>query len=355
MKKCIPLLVAFCCLFVSREAFAKVWRVNNTSGISANFTDLPAAITAASAGDTIYVEGSLNSYSSGTLAKKLVIIGPGYFLVGNPVNPNTQFIADTATVPEITCQAGSAGSVIEGMTLSEVVVQDALITIQRNIIGSFIELGFSSGTNNTLAGDTIRQNYVNEIIAGTTGVTVTNLMVYNNIMTTGVNLTQIIGTASGYIINNSMGGQDIGAPTFNVENFVFQNNILYSPNFSTFIASNVYFNNISTNAVIPSGNGNVNNATFSTLYLGGISTGLAQGPSQLHTQDSAWMLAATSPAIGAGALNGTTVDCGAFGGPAPYVLSGMSPGIPSIYALTAPVQVNSGTASINVTISAASH
>ena len=144
-------------------------------------------------------------------------------------------------------------------------------------------------------------------------------------------------------------------PTFNVENFVFQNNILYSPNFSTFIASNVYFNNISTNAVIPSGNGNVNNATFSTLYLGGISTGLAQGPSQLHTQDSAWMLAATSPAIGAGALNGTTVDCGAFGGPAPYVLSGMSPGIPSIYALTAPVQVNSGTASINVTISAASH
>jgi hypothetical protein len=31
------------------------------------------------------------------------------------------------------------------------------------------------------------------------------------------------------------------------------------------------------------------------------------------------------------------------------------PGIPSIYALTAPSQVNAGTASINVTISAASH
>jgi hypothetical protein len=355
MKKFITLLLTSCCLFACCGAYAKVWRVNNNVGVSANFTDLPAAITGAAAGDTIYLEASATAYAASVVNKRLVIIGPGYFLRGIPnANPNTQVNPDTATMSQITCQAGSAGSVIEGLFVNVIILQDSMVTVQRNFIGSFIELG-SSGTNNALNHDTIRQNYFSQITAGISTVTVSSLMVYNNIITTGMNLSNIASNANGYIINNNVGSQSVASASFSCANFVFQNNILYNPQFSTFLNSNVYFNNISTSNVIPAGNGNVNNVTFSTLFLSGVNTGQVQGGAQVHTQDSAWMLAAASPAIGAGALNGSPVDCGAFGGPAPYVLSGMSPGIPSIYALTAPTQVNSGTASINVTVSAASH
>ena len=52
--------------------------------------------------------------------------------------------------------------------------------------------------------------------------------------------------------------------------------------------------------------------------------------------DQAYQLSAGSPAIGAGIPNGATpVDCGAFGGPNTYKLSGI-PAIPSIYELQVP-------------------
>jgi len=49
--------------------------------------------------------------------------------------------------------------------------------------------------------------------------------------------------------------------------------------------------------------------------------------------DGQYTLLPSSPAVGAG-LGG--VDCGAFGVPSPYVLSGMPANIPSIYLLNAP-------------------
>ncbi|WP_315820967.1 hypothetical protein [Paraflavitalea speifideaquila] len=45
-----------------------------------------------------------------------------------------------------------------------------------------------------------------------------------------------------------------------------------------------------------------------------------------------------------------TPDCGAFGGNDPYKLSGI-PAIPSIYLLTVPASIPSGSSSMNVTFS----
>ena len=72
-----------------------------------------------------------------------------------------------------------------------------------------------------------------------------------------------------------------------------------------------------------------------------------------YSSDGRFKLKDDAPAIGFGILAGSSVDCGAFGGPAPYILSGMPP-VPSIYELEAPETVTSGTAEINISVSATS-
>ena len=361
MKKEIFTLILFVgSIFSFDGAFAKVWRVNNNAGVNANFTDFPAAVTGASPGDTIYLESSATAYTGGVVAKKLVIVGSGYYLTGTPVNPNTQWNTNPSTIAGLQFTAGSAGSVLEGLTLNGVVyLGDDNITIQRNNFGintSSIFLGYTNHSNN----DTIRQNVLYEILAYSASNASTNLFIYNNIIIYGLSFTTNItgsNNINGYFLNNDIGSVTYGGCTLAVENFDMQNNIMYAPTFGTsnvYVGTNTYFNNIvSTSAAvsgIPNNNGNVFSVTFTNVYVD-----WNNANSGIYTADGAFALAAGSPAIGAGSLNGTTVDCGVFGGPAPYVLSGMPQLIPSIYALTAPTQVNSGTASINVTFSAASH
>jgi hypothetical protein len=354
MKKGIFTLLSFCLLLLlGPHASARIWRVNNNAGVNADFTDFPAAVTGASAGDTIYLESSATTYTGvSNLSKKLVIIGTGYYLSGTHLNPNTQANPNPSTLSYIYCISGSAGTVIEGLTFtSGIELGDNNITVERNLLsGVVITLGYTNNSNN----DTIRQNVLYSVSAYSASFSATNTLIYNNIIQSGVNFTASINNVNGYIINNDIGSTTYGGASINVANFTLQNNILYSPNFGTTVNSNVYFNNIvstsSATSGIPTGNANVFSVTdFTTVFVG-----WGAASSGFSPDGALALVAGTSPALNAGALNGTTVDCGAFGGPAPYVLSGM-PGIPSIYALTAPSQVNSGTASINVTISSASH
>ncbi len=62
-------------------------RVNNNPGADPDYATLQAANDAASNGDTIYVEGSPTNYDGADISKKLVIIGPGYFLTDNGQRP----------------------------------------------------------------------------------------------------------------------------------------------------------------------------------------------------------------------------------------------------------------------------
>ena len=122
MKKGIFTLLAFCLLLLfGPHAFAKVWRVNNNAGVTANFTDFPAAVTGASAGDTIRSRVLGHHLYSGvsTLSKKLTIIGCGYYLSGTHLNPNTQANTNPSTISYIYCIAGSAGTVIGRLWLAE--------------------------------------------------------------------------------------------------------------------------------------------------------------------------------------------------------------------------------------------
>ena len=81
MKKMFFLIAAaiFCA-----SAQAKIWRVNNIAGITADFTTLQAAHDGAAAGDTIHLEPSSTGYGDLTMTKRLSIFSTGQFASNNP-------------------------------------------------------------------------------------------------------------------------------------------------------------------------------------------------------------------------------------------------------------------------------
>lgn len=333
MKRTILLFlaIAFCSL-----AQAKIWRVNNNTGVAADFTDLPAAVAAASAGDTIHLEASASSYSNIILTKRLVIIGPGYFFTDATPNPKTEFNTNVSSVSGITFNAGSEKSVVQGLSISSPYINADNIVLQRNDIGSYVYLAQSANCST----DTIRQNFIYGLVSSNATYTASNLMVYNNIFSGPPVQFSNVNQTTAYFINNLF----VGGYTIQSANCTYQNNIMAGNSFGSYQSSNIFFNNISNSNSLPSGNGNQNSVNFSNVFVGWSSgTG--------YSSDGRYVLKGGSPAIGAGSINGTTVDDGPFGGPAPYVLSGMPP-VPSIYALTVPSSVTYGTTTINVSVSA---
>lgn len=355
MKKRIFTLFTFSLfLLLATPSSARVWRVNNRPGVSADFADLNHAILVAAPGDTIYVESSPSSYPGAPLTKKLTILGPGFDLNSAYPTSYTQAIPYPAVVG-LTFEPGSAGSVVAGLTMFGCYISESNITLERNVISAFpTYLAY----DHDITGDTIRQNSIYEIAAFSGNYSATNIMIYNNIISS-IDLSAAINTMNGYIINNHIGVIDYPGTQLIVANFLFQNNIIYdpvvdNPKFPTMGTNNVYNNNIFSNSSsalgIPAGNGNIFDVSdFYTVYLGWGPPGVFP-----YSQDSSYALKPGSPAIGAGALNGTRVDCGPFGGPAPYIASGM-PHIPSIYAFSSQYMISSDSARINVTVSSASH
>lgn len=344
------------------QANAKIWRVNNNTGVQADFTNIQTAVNAAATGDTIYIESSATQYSETvTISKKLTFIGTGYFLT-DAANPETQWNTNAATVGHWIFAPGSAGSKASGLYMNSYqYLNDVDVTIERCYING--QVIFGNGNNIVCDHDTVRQCAINSQITcqpGGTTFSAQGEMVYNNIINGNVSFSYNslgLPNTSVYFINNDF----INNFSFISENCVYQNNIFYGPAFGAYGSSNYFANNIfsntSTSSSVPAGNSNQFGIDMKTVYDAAISTpynSFSNPPTGMSHDGQFQLIATTSPAIGAGNINGTTVDCGAFGGPAPYVLSGM-PGIPSIYSLTVPAQVNNGTPSINISLSAAAH
>ncbi|MEP6676911.1 MAG: hypothetical protein ABJA78_17245 [Ferruginibacter sp.] len=360
MKK---VYLALLCTSITLMASAKIWRVNNNTGIVADFTNIQAANDAAAVhnGDTIHVEASASGYGGIYLNKRLVILGAGYYLtetspmVANPqteANPNISYFSFMYLNP------GSKGSVISGIYInSYCIIQDSLVTVQHCYMNGDFYFG-DNGTTLSAYADTIRQNLITGAFrAGSSSVgKYKNMLVYNNIIGgSSMDFSSNINRVDGYFINNDFvfyysAGSQGNAVNITTANFVYQNNIWGYVNFGAYQTSNVYFNNICNGTGVPAGNSNQQNINASTAVYKDW-TGNGAG----FSSDGRFALkTGANPASNTGTINGVSVDCGAFGGPAPYILSGM-PNMPSIYTLTVPTQINAGTASMNVTISSASH
>lgn len=313
-------------LLLPLTLFAKIWIVDSNPGsASKDFVNLQEAHDGASAGDTLYLIGSGVSYitTKVTINKRLIIIGPGYFLN----NPETQVSLAAAFLRLATdpCNAGvefatgSEGSAIMGVShAGNIAILTNNIMIKRNLF--YDNKQSCSGSNRiTISGSavSILQNYIEpnqNSIAVRVNAGFNNIRINNNFAHGTFDAFISIGS-SGEIINNLIVGGVIA------DNTLVQNNISFAvPVNGTFNNCTVRNNIAAGSAAFPSGNGNILNVAQSDIFLG------------IGTVDSRWKLKDGSPAIGSG-FEG--VDMGMFGGNEPYVLSGIPP-IPTIYQLNAP-------------------
>lgn len=297
--KTFVLTVAVCVM--ATAASAKIWRVDSNTGNQADFHDLRQAHAGAESGDTLYVAGSLNEYAYATrdsvhITKRLYIIGPGYFLKENFDNQSTILSAKVAQ--HITFAKGSEGSLLTGMDAGRVKVLADRVIIKRNRCNTLTLLD-----------------------------SVTNVAVLGNYF--------YRGSASGYSFQTFDGVRNVVVSN----NFVhypkgtegccsFTNNVLDADNHSLPISGCILTNNIILS--ISSGFASqvldpARNIVSNNIHFGDDSDIFVES----GTADGQYRLRAGSSAIGAGDAG---VDLGMFGGPEPYVLSGLTT-LPSIYML----------------------
>ncbi len=322
-------------LMLPALGFGKIWIVDSNAGSTAkDFTNLQSAHDGASAGDTLYLIGSPVNYitTKVTVTKRLIIIGPGYFLNENPdtqTNVASAFLNNTAggVCEELEFAAGSEGSVLMGVhIIGRLVVSANNILIKRNLIRQEVGCNLSQVSINA-SNVLFVQNYVDgnlnntsygvvHLTAGLSGIVVANNYLFHSCNGCGGGVAALISPPTSALLEVS---NNIFVGGLNVSNTIVQNNFFNTDNSFTASASLVR-NNIHTNGYLPAGNGNINS---SSLALRFVDTG---------STDGRWKLKPTSSGLGAG-FGG--VDVGIFGGPEPYVLSGIPP-IPTIYSLTAP-------------------
>ncbi|MBO9562794.1 MAG: hypothetical protein J7621_08475 [Niastella sp.] len=347
------LLVVSLLLLVCLNASAKIWRVNNIVGIAADFTTLQAAHDAATSGDTLHIEGSPNTYNSLQVTKKLIFIGPGYYL---DENPNTQAFNQSAKLSSLDFRAGSSGSIVMGLDFNggTLYVYTNDIVIRRNRFCS------ESGTTIDYSVGVISLNY--NINIGTSAP-VNNVIISENF---GVRVDINYASTGVLISNNYLAWNGYGGDNTTGQCLVFQanavvivqNNIIrrgritaYNSNFSNNImiagtfegTGNLVSNNLSNAAQFGTTNGNQANVVMTNVFVGA-GTGISS--------DGQWKLKAGSPAIGAG--YGSTaqnpIDVGMYGGTTAYKLSGQPP-VPAIYFMeNQPIGSNSDPVDVTIKV-----
>lgn len=326
----MKMLLFFVLALLTLPASAKIWIVDSNPGSTAkDFVTLNAAYMGAAAGDTLYLIGSPNNYLTTKIiiSKRLIIIGPGYFLSQNPdtqVSLAGAHLFNSGTCTEtLEFAAGSEGSVLMGLTNAGMIrITTSNILIKRNYFtdgqpGCSQERIILSGSNCIIV-----QNFIDgpsqgqgiTVSAGYSGIAISNNYIFNHLNSGNSAIYALNGVGSVMEISNN-----VFAGGVNVNNSTVQNNIFITANNVTAPGS-IVRNNAHVSNLLPGGSGNIINIPLGNLIVGSGST------------DGQFKLAVGSPAIGAG-FGG--VDCGMFGGPEPYVLSGIPP-IPSIYSLTAP-------------------
>ncbi|NOZ74166.1 MAG: hypothetical protein GXO90_02150 [FCB group bacterium] len=296
------------------SAQARIWRVNPEQLAGPDYTTLQAAHDAASTGDTLSVEPSFG-YGDLTVTKRLVIIGPGYFL---GQNPEAQANFTSAGVGNITLNSGSENTIITGLwIMGYITVNTDNIIIKRNLIQASYSnylITINSGVSNT----TIKQNYINNTYSYRKCIDVASIsqaIIANNYVGgTGTNYSypaiNSTNTSVVTIENNVIDGD------LTIYDASVKNNILIAGTVSG--TSSGWSYNIANDGQFGSANGNQTVTDMTTVFEYSGST------------DGQWKLKTGSPAIAAG---GDGVDCGMFGSSEPYVLSGIPGPLPIIYYL----------------------
>ncbi len=350
MKKFFISSIILTLVLTAFQSQAKIWRVNNTPGVTADFTNFTAALASASVldGDTLHFESSVTQYPGVSMNKRLVIIGLGYYLnpanITFPGNAGLQAVTEESKIGGMSINNGANGSKFLGITVQGININGSAAAYNL----TFEKVHFNGGltfSNASHSNITIRKCFFeNTGIQATTG-NLSNFVMENSIFYgfSGYMSLQSL-TGSGNIIRNNTFFNTYAS---DIPNCYFANNIIADPNYDWIFTNTTVKNNLfarSTQALPVTASANQMGVTMSTVFL---LTG---------SFDARYQLKAGSPAIAAGLTVGSVVspDCGAFGATDPYKLSGI-PGIPSIYAFTVPTSIPSGSATMSVTFSTRSN
>lgn len=315
MKNSQLFLLLAMAMCINSGVNATSWRVNNNPAVNAHFSSFQDAVTGASAGDTLYIEGSLTSYGTQSFGKKLIIIGPGYFL---NQNDSTQAVNLNAIFDNLTIDTGADGSMVSGIYVNnQAIINAGNVIFSRNNVSLYGTSKILLAKTNSINNCAIIQNYCQTISTDNTKA-VLSCMICNNIVLNVITC----NTYSSVVIFNNVVRMQV-----DVYNSVIKNNIHYYLNGGGFMLNtgNVFQCNITAKATPPAGTGNIGGVTSENVFIDYAGT-------LGYSNDGKWQLKTDSPAIGAG--EGGT-DCGAFGGLTPYVLSGL-PAVPHIFEAIVP-------------------
>ena len=340
-----------------------------------DYVNFQLAADAASNGDTIQLSpsnlGSGSTYS-GSVNKRLVVIGPGYNtnsynlwgVATSIANTGLQALPGTVSSCSFTIGVGSAGSIFQGLTSASFSTSNTLdslndITIMRcrDVHVSFDNSGVC---NNWVITQCIRP-YVSQSGFGlsfTANRSITNLRMENclgpSVAYSAGGKQSPVGVNSGQILNcvwwsiyGTIESAWSGTCAFNNSVFVIQNCIdamnAFSTSYMSGVANTIFVNNHTTSASLnnfvatnPGSSGNVFAiSTAGNSYFGGVPNNVS-GSTTLFSPDAAWQLSGSSPAKNAGFIPGTATptDLGIYGGTNPYKPSGMA-AIPSFYKFQA--------------------
>ncbi|MCI1752385.1 MAG: hypothetical protein LKM36_05775 [Flavobacteriales bacterium] len=346
--KASALIVAVAFVLSPILSNATIWRVNNNPVLASNcdhcFTDLAEAVanpfvSANGARDTIHLEASPMNYGSVTMAKPIVLIGPGFKLgMGTANNPDLQANNQMATATRITLAAGSDGSVFTGIRFNGpyagLYINDVEnITAIRNFFDSD-GLIFDQTPNLPFSGYIVTGNYFNLSGIATGGYSqyVSNVVISNNYFNGAIDLENSFSNVT--VANNLFDYNTVQ----DLWGSIFKNNILRLG--SVNINDNDIHHNIAAGATsLPAGNNNVNSIPMTNVF----------NPA-FTSDDTKWKLPSNSPYLTAG---DDGLQLGIYGGISPYIPSGI-PAIPTIYELTVPAAAIQG-GTIEVTLSTRSN
>ena len=208
MKKTLLFLAA---ISMAVAANAKILRVSNVSGSSAPYTSISAAHDAASAGDTIMLDSSPTRYDdfTVTLTKKVVLLGPGYWLVQNGMIEEG---ASTATIHTLVIKATE--TVVKGVHISSgLKIQASKVVINRCHIN---DIDIAKSCDNAV----ISQSFIVNKISG--GNYSNYHQITNNIFINTSTFGHITGVNDCYIAYNTCRSAKFES---NATNSTFENNL----------------------------------------------------------------------------------------------------------------------------------
>jgi hypothetical protein len=308
-----------CILSAGIFSKAGLLTVSNNSGFPAQYATIAAAITAANAGDTIYVYATGNYYGEvNTLTKRLIIFGGGSQTNGG------------CWTDRINCNPGSDGSVISGFGFAANANCSA-----NNVAYTDCQFNSNGGCFTFNGNNGLLENNIFYIGLCLNTYGLSNIVIRNNIFYSGFGgLPGITGTVSNNVFSSATAGDGTFWFLQNGEamgnGLTISNNIFYKKSPAHGVVSqcnfikNIYYD---TNGNVPPVNagssGNIEaDPQFENYPAGGISS---------YNLAHSYKILAASPGHNYG-TDGT--DVGVWGGQNPMNVPFYAP-LPRVYEITA--------------------